>query len=110
MLSTNIHTNRFKKGNKDVKNSSDPNEEVKTEGDNGKGVGLIDAWKKPVDKPAMEFNPKNPKKNKASKKAAEKEKAEKKTASKTKVAISLVMWTFCYFILMFIPNNSKSKY
>jgi len=104
ILSPHLYTNRFKKS-KDGKTISSTTIEIeKTDTDNGRGVGLIDAWKKPVEKPAMEFNPKHPK-NKSSKKAAEKEKADK-IAKPSKVSNIYAKSIYCLLNVLLINDST----
>jgi hypothetical protein len=99
-----IYKNPFKKdGNvpsKTTSNVTNDGSSSKGDSESGKGLSLIDAWKKPVDKPSVEFNPKHLK-GKPTKKSSEKadkktdkkssEKAEKNSSNAPKVIIFIYL-------------------
>jgi hypothetical protein len=63
ILSGSVYSNPFKKsGGKNDSVSAVGEASTSTEagedGSAGKGLALIDVWKKPVEKPSLEFNPK----------------------------------------------------
>lgn len=114
LTASSIYKNPFKKdGSTDSKSSSKSAaaDTSKSDIENGKGLALIDAWKKPVDKPpTMEFNPKNSRNSRGSKKSLDKKEKVDKAASSGKVGEIFLFSEIFSFTIYFLTFFCRSKH
>jgi len=97
ILSSSVYSNPFKKSVKG-KGESTPDQGTASsdsESVSGRGLALIDVWKKPPEKPSLEFNPKGPKGVRGKKGAVEKEVKEKGKQGKGSVNPKIASGKVC---------------
>jgi hypothetical protein len=113
------YKNPFKKDGGGEGKSTPSGDTNKTDMDSSKGLSMIDAWKKPSEKPSMEFNPTKPlRASKNSKKGSEKDKTEKgkannsaATSGKVSTIILSIFFKVIYLcILSFLINRNNLPY